>query len=272
MHGDAGLARLLAEAEARPLEGWDLGRLGDRMKSTPLPWSFEEIVVRHARASPDLLDLGTGGGEWLAALPFRPPRTVATESWEPNVAVARARLAPLALGVVQVEPAPDNVDQDAPERRGGLPFPSECFTHVVSRHESFVAREVARVLVPGGRFLTQQVGSGRYDELHDALGLRRRPAGRNAWTLALARTQVEAAGLVVAESGEAETVTSFADVGALAWYLEAAPWVAPGFSVREHGHALAALHEKIATSGPYEIREPSFRLEAVRAPASEGVG
>jgi cyclopropane fatty-acyl-phospholipid synthase-like methyltransferase len=74
----------------------------------PLPWDYTATVLEHARRSPDLLDLGTGGGEWLAALPYRPARTVATEAWPPNVSVARGRLKPLGTEVVRTV-------------RGGLP-------------------------------------------------------------------------------------------------------------------------------------------------------
>ena len=268
MHEDPEFARLVAEAERRPLGGWDFSWLGERMRSTALPWDFEAIVDRLASDSPDLLDLGTGGGEWLAALPHRPPRTIATEPWAPNVEVARRRLGPLGVTVVGVEPAPDNVDQAAGERRGALPFPTSSFELVVSRHESFVAAEVQRILAPGGRFVTQQAGSGRYDELHRALGLEPRPEGRRAWTLSLATSQVEEAGLTIVRSGEAETLTTFADVGALAWFLKAAPWVVPAFSLREHRGALADLHRRIVAEGPYTLREPSFWLEAFRDPAS----
>lgn len=129
MDRDASLDRLLGEAEARPVTGWDFTWLGDRVRSSPLPWSFEEIVSSHARDSPDLLDLETGGGEWLAALAYRPPRTVATEAWPPNLDIAGARLRPLGITVVWDEGAgaPDNVDQLPHEKRGRLPFPAESF-------------------------------------------------------------------------------------------------------------------------------------------------
>ena len=55
------------------MEGWDWDWLGARPTSSPLPWSYREIVQRLARDSPDLLDLGTGGGEWLAKLATLPP-------------------------------------------------------------------------------------------------------------------------------------------------------------------------------------------------------
>jgi SAM-dependent methyltransferase len=257
---------LVAEAESRPVRGWDFSWLGDRMTTKPLPWSFGEIVVRHARRSPDLLDLGTGGGEWLGALPYRPPRTVATEGWEPNVHVARARLAPLGVAMVPADPALDNADQAPDERRGRLPFDDESFHLVSARHEAFVANEVARVLIPGGRFLTQQVG-GDYGDFHRLLDLPEPPRPARGWNLARAIEQVEAAGLGVVDSREGEQTISFADVGGLAWYLKAVPWTVPGFSVAVHRQRLANLHARISREGAVSVRMPAFWLEAIKPAA-----
>jgi hypothetical protein len=77
---DAEFERLIAEAEAHPFSGWDFSWLGGRTITSSLPWNYDALVLSRARTSPDLLDLGTGGGEWLAGLPHRPDRTVATES------------------------------------------------------------------------------------------------------------------------------------------------------------------------------------------------
>jgi SAM-dependent methyltransferase len=170
----------LKEEDMLPVEGWDLGALGDRISIAPPPWDFDQTVVRHARAAPDLLDIGTGGGEWLASLAHRPPRTVATEGWPPNVDVAGRRLRPLGITVVACEPAPDNVDQVPDEPRGRLPFPSGSFALVTSRHESFVASEIARVLVRDGVFLTQHVG-GDYGDFYEALELPRPPVPQRRW-------------------------------------------------------------------------------------------
>jgi SAM-dependent methyltransferase len=211
---------LLDEADALPIAGWDFSVLGDRIAIAALPWDFDEIVASHARMAPDLLDIGTGGGEWLAGLRVRPARTVATESWPPNVEVAGRRLRPLGVTVVATEPAPDNIDQLAGESRGQLPFPNESFALVTSRHEAFVAREVSRVLVSGGVFLTQQVG-GDYGDFYDALALTPVPTRR--WDLSLAEEQLAGAGFRVLDSGEAAEAVSFADVGALAWYLKDDP-------------------------------------------------
>jgi SAM-dependent methyltransferase len=254
---------LIREADAIPVSGWDFSRFGDRLSTAPLPWDFAEIVARHARRSPDLLDLGTGGGEWLAGLAYRPPRTVATESREPNVRVARGRLEALGVEVVEVDGAPDNVDQSVNERRGALPFASETFHVVASRHESFVAAEIARVLAPDGRFLTQQIG-GDYSDFYDALGLPT-PTVSTSWDLGLALRQVETAGLEVIASGEAKELTTFADVAAFAWYLRAIPWIVDGFSSKRHRRELERLHERMGARGPLTVAQPAFWLEAVKA-------
>ena len=259
----ASVERLLDEAKAQPVKGWDFSWLGERVSAAPLSWSFEEIVSRHARRSPDLLDMATGGGEWLAGLPYRPPRTVATESWPPNVDVAKTRLRPLGITVVAVEAAPDNVDQGRDDRRGQLPFPTESFALVSNRHEAFAASEVARVLRTDGIFLTQQVG-GRYGDFYDTLGLVRPAVSQRSWDLRLAVQQVDAAGLRVVDSGEDVEVTSFADVGAFAWYLKAIPWTVPGFSIETHQAHLERVHERIRATGPVTVRQPAFWLEAVK--------
>lgn len=51
-------------------------------------WDFAALVAERARQATDLLDLGTGGGEWLTGPPHRPICTVATEAWGPNAPVA----------------------------------------------------------------------------------------------------------------------------------------------------------------------------------------
>src|SRR5438445_3722008 len=147
---------MLVQAERQPFVGWDFSWLRGRLDSQPLPWDYTASVVEHARSSPDLLDLGTGGGEWLAELSYRPPRTVATEAWGPNVAIASARLRPLGVDGVQVAPARDNTGNRLEGAASPLPFPDEGFPLVVERHESCGVGEVARILVPGGRSITQQ--------------------------------------------------------------------------------------------------------------------
>jgi SAM-dependent methyltransferase len=256
---------LLAEALAAPTDGWDLGRFGGRLHATHPGWSYWDMVGSLASGSASLLDLGTGGGERLADFadrcPNRPPLTVATESWAPNVPVAARRLRPLRIPVVHAEGAPDNDGQAAGEPLGRLPFRDGAFALVIDRHEAFNAREVARVLAAGGTFLTQQVGSD-YRDLHELLGFPwRRPA---PVTHELFARQVEAAGLELEDGVEAEVVQTFADAGVLGWYLRQVPWAVPDFDVRRDASRLRAVHERIVATGPVRVRQRQLWLRAVK--------
>jgi len=268
------LDHLLAEAESQPFVGWDFSWLAGRTRVRPLPWDFEAEVVAEARRSPDLLDLGTGGGERLSRLAVRPARTVATEAWPPNVPIAARRLKPLGIPVVQVDGAPDNVEQGpgpGPSHAGGalrgsLPFRSASSRLVTNRHESFVASEVARILVPGGHFLTQQIAFPWADDLYRLLGQPSPPAPPRPWELSLAVAQVTAAGLTIVASAEADEIWAFHDVGALAWYLKVVPWAIPDFTVERYRPRFAELHGRIQAGEPLVVRIPHFWL-AARKPA-----
>lgn len=263
---------LIAEAEAQPFVGWDFSWLGKRMVTSPLPWDYDAQVVKHARQSPDLLDLDTGGGEWLAAIPYRPNWTVATESYPPNVPIAARRLHPLGISVLRVEGAPDNNVQRVPESRGQLPFRSSSLHLIINRHGSFVAAEVSRILARAGHFITQQVGEQGYGDFYQLLKLPIPAPSSRPWCLSLAKAQVEAAGLRVSGSGEGDGVVSFTDVGAFAWYLKAIPWTVQGFSIHAFRRRLKDLHSRIQKSGPLQVRQSRFWLEAVSGAPSNELG
>lgn len=234
-------AELLAEAASAPVTGWDFSWASGRITATPLPWDFAALADGALRAARAALDMGTGGGEFLDGLPVLPDRMVATESWPPNVPVAARRLARRGVAVIRTEGAVDNRLQTADEDGDRLPFRDAAFDLVLNRHEAFAAAEVARVLAPGGRFLTQQPGSGP-DQFHALLGLR--PPRRPAFDLDLLVGQVMRAGLSVEDAEVGREVVRFADIGALAWYLRMVPWVVPGFDIATHRDALESAADR----------------------------
>ncbi len=246
---------LLAATLAIPFRGWDFTVLGDRLVHEPPPWSLTTSVEDCLSGDEMLLDMGTGGGEWLSRL-RRPARVVATEAWAPNVAVAVSRLRPLGVVVVRDEGAVDNVDQAEGGRRGRLALRSGAFDVVSNRHEAFVATEVLRVLRPGGRFLTQQTESGA-KEFHGVLGLE--PPVRQEFTVDLALEQLRHAGFLIEDGRSGIATTTFADIGALAWYLTHVPWAVPGFNVRTHRDRLLALHGQ-----PIAVSSTRFLVRARR--------
>jgi len=254
---------LLDQALAHPVEGWDFSWLRGRLDEGALPWDYSQMVAELARTAPDLLDLGTGGGEWLAGLDPRPPRTCATESWPPNFRIARDRLRPLGVEVFPYQAPADNPEQLEPT--APLPFPNSSFHLISNRHEAFAARELARVLIPGGCFITEQVGG--WEQLTSLLGAPMGTAPAGQWRLAMATAQLEAAGLEILGQGQARPITRCRDVGALVWYLRATPWVVPDFTVERYRARLQELHRE-AQRHPLEFGEERFWVLA-RLPSAE---
>jgi SAM-dependent methyltransferase len=251
---------LVAEALAAPVSGWDFSWLTARSSSEgPLPWDYRAEVARYAAEARSLLDMGTGGGEWLASLAPHPPCTVATEGWPPNVPVAARRLRQVGIPVVQDEGAADNAAEDP--GRGRLPFRGGAFTLVINKHEAFLAAEVSRVLAPGGAFVSQQVDTHTYDGLYDALGLPV-PEEPASW-LPLAERQLRDAGLTVHRAVAGEQLDRFADVAAIIYYLRLVSWAVPGFTVERFTGCLRELHDTPA-AWPVTVRQRRFLVVATK--------
>ena len=151
----ADVDRLLAEADAEPLSGWDFTRLAGRTVSDPLPWDYVALAGEAAARADRVLDIDTGGGEVLATLGV-PRGSVALEPYPPKLPVARARLHPSGIEV-----------RARTGRR--LRCDSSDFDLVLNRHGALDPAEIARVLRPGGVFWTQQVGADNDAEFNTAL-------------------------------------------------------------------------------------------------------
>lgn len=257
---DAAIDELVAEAMAAPVAGWDFSWAGDRRRELDvLPWRWFDLISSTVRevGARALVDLGTGGGEVLAAwleevegvIP-RPHLVAATEAWRPNVAVAAARLHPVGGAVVADEGAPDNADWPGPGSGGRLPFRPRSIDVVLSRHEAYAPDEVRAALSANGRFLTQQVGGSNEVEWEAWFGRLAEHAGRG-WGRTEAVGQAEGAGFEVLDSGEAYPRVAFADIGAVVHYHRLIPWFVPGFDPLGRDRAVVhRLHERISDEGP----------------------
>lgn len=247
------------DALAETPTGWDFSSLTGYEEEEP-PWRWRTAVASQAQTADRVLDLGTGGGEMLASLvDLLPEGTSATEGWAPNLPVARERLAPLGIEV-------HAHDADAPGTR--LPFPEDSFDLVLSRHESFDAADVARVLRPGGAFLTQQVGGDDVGELREAFAL---PDPYAEVTLEGVVRELTAAGLTVERSRSFHGRCRFTDMSSLLGVLRRTPWNAPeDLDVDRHRPVLERLRSAM-TQGPVEAAVSRFIVLA-RAPAAVDAG
>ncbi|RCV49553.1 class I SAM-dependent methyltransferase [Marinitenerispora sediminis] len=246
---------LLAEAAAAPVEGWDFSWLDGRATEERPSWGYSRMLgERLARASA-ALDVQTGGGEVLAGVPVLPPLTVATEGWPANVARATRLLHPRGVAVV--------ADQDEPP----LPFGDAAFDLVVSRHPVTTWwAEIARVLRPGGSYLSQQVGPASMFELVEWFLGPQPPEVRRRRDPEAARAAAEDAGLEVVDLRTASLRAEIRDVGAAVYLLRKVVWLVPGFTVDAYRTELRALHDRIRANGPFVAHAARFLIEA-RKPA-----
>lgn len=241
--------RLLAEAEAEPVEGWDFSWFDGRATEQRPPWGYARLIGERMATAEAALDIQTGGGEVLATIPKAPPVLAATESWPPNLAVARRNLTPLGATVVEAADTDD------------LPFPDGSFDLVVSRHPTTVRwPQIARVLRPGGTYLSQQVGAGSNHELIEHM-MGTQPIGPGRST-DRAVSEAEAVGLAVVDLREQACRVEFFDVGAVVYFLRKVLWTVPDFTVETYRDRLALLHEKIAAEGPFVAHSQRFLIEA----------
>jgi SAM-dependent methyltransferase len=243
---------LIAEAEAAPINGWDFGWLDGRATEERPTWRYSQLVAERVKKASRMLDLQSGGGEMLGSLPNLPSFFVATEDWAPNLRMAALRLRPRGASVV-------GVAHDQP----ALPFRDATFDLVTSRHPVFTWwNEVARVLRPGGRYLSQQVGPFSVREITEYLmGPLPSVSPR---TPILARAGAEAAGLRVEDLREARLLTTFGDVGAVVYFLRLVIWIVPDFTVEKYRGRLRALHHEIQEKGPFVAYSTRFLIEATK--------
>ena len=240
---------LIAEGNAVPLEGWDFSWFEGRATEERPSWGYSRLLGQRMAEATSALDIQTGGGEVLAGIPKPPPRLVATESWPPNVGVARRNLAPLGATVVEVPDAPS------------FPFEDASFDLVVSRHPvNTWWDEIARVLTPGGTFLSQQIGDGTVRELREAMVGPERPRPTRASDDAAKAAR--AAGLTVLDLRQEALRTVFHDIAAVVYFLRKVVWIVPDFTVERYREQLWRVHEQICREGAFVAHAQRFLIEA----------
>ncbi|WP_433744309.1 class I SAM-dependent methyltransferase [Falsibacillus pallidus] len=250
---DEELFQFYAKQAKEPFSGWDFSYITEtgRMDSEPLSWSYGSMVIKELRDVNSLLDMGTGGGEFLSMLRPLPAHTAATEGYEPNIPVARDRLKPFGIDVKRVEE--DDI----------LPFEDGEFNLVINRHESFSASEVKRVLSPGGTFITQQVGGLDLQGLNLSL-CAIEEFGYAHWNMDYAREQLKKEGFLEIEGAEEFPITRFFDIGAIIYYLKAIPWQIEDFTVEKYRKPLMEIHDEIERRGYIDFKSHRFYLTAKR--------
>lgn len=249
MNKEALLKLWLQEEEIAHIHGWDFSHInGKYEEGHDLPWNYEEIVRTYLRPDKKLLDIDTGGGEFLLSLNHPHCNLAATENYPPNVELCKKKLLPLGI---------EFQEADGSER---LPFEDQTFDLVINRHGDFNPNEIGRILKTGGIFITEQVGAENDRELVELLLNDVPEIPFPNQYLKIARTAFEEFGFSVLKAEEAFRPIKFWDVGALVWFARIIEWEFPDFNVKGCLENLYHAQEILEHKGVIEGKIHRFLL------------
>ena len=239
-----------AEEEIAHIHGWDFSHIDDRYtEQDDLPWDYRVVIGQYLAPDMKIMDIDTGGGEFLLSLNHPYENTAAMENYPPNVELCKAVL--LSLGI-------DFRPGDGKEK---LPFDDGSFDMVINRHGDFNAAEIYRVLKPGGLFITQQVGAENDRELVKLLcGETEMPFPEQH--LEVTARKFREAGFAILRGEEYFGPIRFFDVGALVWFARIIQWEFPDFSVDTHLANLLNAQQVLEEKGSIDGSIHRFLLVA----------
>ena len=232
------------------ITGWDFSYIDGRYcEDTSFPWDYREVIKKYLTPDMKLLDIDTGGGEFLLSIkhPFR--NCAASEGYVPNVALCEKKLLPLGIDF----------------RKGvakNLPFDNASFDIVINRHGDFCPKEIKRVLKKGGLFITQQVGAENDREFVELLYGRSLPLPYPEQYLCKAKEKFILEGFRILECGECKKPMRFYDTGALVWFCKIIEWEFVGFSVEKCIENLYKAKKIIEEIGKISCRTHRFYFAA----------
>ena len=233
------------------ITGWDFSPLvqSGRMNETPLPWDYAAIVKEHIPRAGSMLDMGTGGGEFLKTLTPLPTKTYATENYEPNVKIAEENLKPLGVQVVS------GFKDDE------LPFENEMFDLVINRHEYYEPSEVSRILKPGGYFITQQVKGNCDKEILELLKINTEVEFAD-WSLRAAVNELDKNNFTIIQQNESTGYTEFSDIDALISYIKVINWLVLDFTREKYKENVLSAEDTIRSEGSFKSTYDRFIVTA----------
>lgn len=241
----------LHEEEIAHIHGWDFSHIrGKYAEEHDLPWNYREIVKHYLQPEMKLLDMDTGGGEFLLSLNHPYQHLAATENYPPNVELCKRKLLPLGINFQKAD------------GNGILPFDKQSFDIVINRHGNYNPNEIGRVLKNGGIFITQQVGAENDRELVELLLNEMPEMPFPNQYLKIAQTAFEDAGFSIIKAEEAFRPIKFWDVGALIWFAHIIEWEFPNFCVKDCLENLYHAQEILEQKGVIEGTTHRFLLVA----------
>ena len=246
------LKELLLKEESYAFRGWDFSHLDGRWDNEELPWNYKQIVLNYLKDNMNMLDMGTGGGEFLLTFNHPYDKTSVTEAYVPNILLCKEILAPKGIKVFPI--LQDNVLVNVP---------SGYYDIVINRHESYDEKEVKRVLKNSGIFITQQVGAYNNKDLATFFD----PNHQDQFprmTLIQSIKRLEDEGFEILYMNEYYPKIKFNDLGAIAYFAKIIEWEFLNFSVETLFDKFLILNQELNKNGYIESTEHRFIIVAMK--------
>lgn len=240
-----------SEENIAHIHGWDFSHLDGRYtEETDLPWDYRDIILHFLKPDMKILDVDTGGGEFLLTLNHPLKNVSATEAYPPNVELCRKTLLPLGIDFREA-------DGNDP-----LPFPDSEFDLIINRHGDFNVQDIHRLLKKDGLFITEQVGAENDRELVNLLLPNENMLPFPAQYLHLVSHKFQKSGFEILDAQECFRPIKFFDVGALVWFACIIEWEFPNFSVDTCLKGLMQAQQILEADGCVQGRIHRFLLIA----------
>ena len=240
----------LEEEKSAHIQGWDFSHIHGRYEEeNDLPWDYKNIIKQYLKPEYKLLDIDTGGGEFLLTLEHPFKNTSVTEAYPPNIEFCKKNLVPLGINLYETDGA------------SLLPFKDDEFDIVINKHGSFNISELFRILKTGGIFITQQVGAENDKELIELLLPKTKLSFPDLYLKNISKKFRET-GFKILQEQEAFCPIKFYDIGALVWYAHIIEWEFPNFSVNNCLENLFKAQEILEKQGVVEGKIHRFLIVA----------
>jgi ubiquinone/menaquinone biosynthesis C-methylase UbiE len=195
------------------LEGWDFSQINTSYD--PIPWDYTSIVRSYLRPTDKVLDIGTGGGEIFLSFASYLREGIGVDHNPTMIETAKRNQANLAYRNIEF------VEMDG----GSLQFEANEFDMVILRHLRVYVDEIARVLRPGGYFITQLVGKRSSKNILEAFGWTADSFGPDWWQSVGELVQPFQNGdCHIVALGEYDVKYWFKDIPSLMFWMMSVPW------------------------------------------------
>lgn len=246
------LLKYLIEEENKTFSGWDFSYLDGRWEEENLPWDYKEIVLNYLKKDFKLLDMGTGGGEFLLTINHPFLNTTVTEGYQPNFKICLEKLSPLGIKVYNY--VGDEILQE---------IENNSFDIVINRHESYNEKELYRILKPSGIFITQQVGAFNNKDLTTFFDKNHKNQFPEM-TIEESINRLIDNHFEIIYSNEYYPTLKFFDLGAIAYFAKIIKWEFINFKVINNIDKFLILAKELKEKGYIKSTEHRFIIVSMK--------